>query len=251
MRALNLGSIVSAGLFAFVALSAVAACGGETAGGAQPQAGTNLDNPSPDAGDSDSAVASDASTDDAAIDAGVDTGPNRCVGTFGSALTQSFGRIDGTLYAIVTPADQQCPKPNSDHVSLEIMMNGAVYRLLINVQSDQTGSDPNVQFAEKDVAVPGGPWTEGWHTSGFLMDYARTLGAHAADFSELPKDALVQKVVSEVTIGDRISVFATGYGPDGGHNIHRNGANNDGAVVVHPESATPHVLMFHFADQTF
>ena len=238
----------------FVGAMLLVACGGKatSGGGSGGQAGTNLDNPGADAGsETDGGVAANDASVDPVSDAAIDSAPRQCASTFGSALTASYGRIDGTLYAVILPGDESCPRPNSDHVILEVMMNGDVYRLLINVQSDQTVGDANVQFAERDVAIPGGPFAEGWHTSGFLVDYFRTFNVHAADFVEYPKDALAAKVAAALTIGDPISVFATGYGVDGGHNIHRNGANNDGAVVIHPELTTPHVLMFHFADQTF
>jgi hypothetical protein len=46
-------------------------------------------------------------------------------------------------------------------------------------------------------------------------------------------------------------VFATGYGPDGAHLVHRNGNGRDGLVVTQPLSRPAHVRMFSFSSQTF
>src|SRR5262245_35357085 len=54
-----------------------------------------------------------------------------CVSTFGDQLTPGFGRIDGTLVALVRPViDEHCAMPNRDHLILEVEMNGAVYRMV-------------------------------------------------------------------------------------------------------------------------
>src|SRR5262249_7095216 len=81
-------------------------------------------------------------TGGAASDGGpIDKAAN-CAATFGQALTSSFGRIDGAVLAVVKPSDTQCPLPNSDHVILQVTMNGEAYRLVVNVQSDF--GDPQV-----------------------------------------------------------------------------------------------------------
>ncbi len=72
--------------------------------------------------------------DGAAADAAVDKAKN-CTGTFGTALTNAFGRLDGKVLAVVQPKDQQCPRPNNDHVVLEVTSQGAAYRIVINVQN--------------------------------------------------------------------------------------------------------------------
>jgi hypothetical protein len=61
---------------------------------------------------------------------------------------------------------------------------------------------------------------------------------------------VISQLTGELTIGAPISVYATGYGPDGGHDIHRQAANQDGAVVLAPTTA-PRYLMFRFATQSF
>ncbi len=63
--------------------------------------------------------APDAGAPDAGpLDAGKpDSGPSgptgTCSSTFGHGLTSTYGRIDGTLYAVVKPTDHQCAVVNS------------------------------------------------------------------------------------------------------------------------------------------
>lgn len=213
----------------------------------------------PDAGPDDAGELDAGAIDAGPVDAGpVDAGPvdkaAACTGTFGDALTNAFGRVDGTVLAIVTPADQQCPMPNHDHVILEVTMQGAVYRMVVNVESDS--GDPNVRFGELDHAWVGEPWAEGWHASATL-DYPGDLGVHSGDggiFTPTPMDDLVARLDAEIPLNVPISVYATSSGGSqaaSAHLVHRNGSGNDGAIVLDPQGLTPHWLLFHFDEQTF
>lgn len=201
----------------------------------------------PDAAEVDGAL--DAPPAEAAVDAGPNLG--QCASTFGSALTnKTFGYVDGTLFAIVRPQDQQCPKPNGTHLNLQVKMKGDVYRMLVNVRSDRTGIDPNVAFAEKALSSPlAPPFAEGWYT-GVSFDYGADLGLKSTDFVAQPIATLTDTLVAKVVVGDPIRVYATGF-LEGGHLIHRNGSGNDGVVVVAPTTAAPIALAFRFADQSF
>src|SRR5262247_3992728 len=83
----------------------------------------------------------DASPPDASPDASTDKSA-ACASTFGTALTNAFGRLDGTILAVVMPGNMRCAMPNSTHVVLQVTTNGAAYRMVINVLS--TSSDPHV-----------------------------------------------------------------------------------------------------------
>jgi hypothetical protein len=200
----------------------------------------------------------DAGTDagfDAGTDAGFDAGSkaDNCASTFAADLTTSFGRFDGIVTAVVTPADTQCPKPNSDHVVIQVRSDGGIYRMVVNVLS--SFGDPDVRLAAISAPLLGGPWTEGWHP-GLTLDYPTSLGMHSADggFTPLAMPLLIQRVSDEITIGVMISVFADSSGgiySDSTHKIHRNGSNRDGALVLNPEAASARWLLFHFANQTF
>lgn len=183
------------------------------------------------------------------------SGPNtdigKCASKFGSALTPDFGRIDGTLVAIVRPQDRNCPWPNDDHVVVQVAMNGGVYRMVVNVQSDR-GTDQRVRMRTLIAPLPAPAWEEGWHT-GVGLDYV-ALGAHSTgDFEPLELDALVSRIVGEVRIGDPVSVYATSSEgrTEGAHLVHRNDGRVDGAIVVAPNTSSPKFLLFHFATQAF
>jgi hypothetical protein len=173
-----------------------------------------------------------------------------CASTFGTKMSVGFGRIDGTLRAIVPPADKQCAMPDSFHVALDVEMDGAVYRLVARVYDDQTPGG-SMYFAEHDGPLPAPAFSPGWHV-GASMSYPKTLGVHSAQFSEQSQSTLVSTLLCELTIGAPIAVYATGYGPDGGHDVHKTGGTSaDGAIVVHPDQPTSHYLLFHFQSQTF
>lgn len=199
----------------------------------------------------DAATASDTSTTpDAAVDAFVPTG--MCAGAFGSALTEGFGRIDGIVYAVQKPTDKTCTFPNSDHVVLQVLMNGAVYRLVINVQSDRATADPRIQIATLPHALPAPAFAEGWHAA-VPLDYVTSLGAHAdATFTPLTLAEATAKIVTEVKVGAPIAVYGTsGAGrPESAHLIHRNATDQDGAIVIDP-TTSPKFMLFHFDNQTF
>jgi hypothetical protein len=169
-----------------------------------------------------------------------------CTNDYGSALTTLHGRLDGTLVSIVAPGVHGC-NGDSGHVHLQVEMNGATYDVAINVES---APEP-VEYLARDLPLPDGPWSEGWHTdSAGTLDYT-ALGVHAADFTPMSQDDLVAELDAELAQVNHISVFMIGYGPDGGHNVHRVGPLRDGALVLRPLSASPRLLMFHFADQSF
>jgi hypothetical protein len=180
-------------------------------------------------------------------DGGVDKSAD-CASTFGTALTNSFGRVDGTVLAVVQPGDMKCPMPNSDHLILEVTMNGSAYRMVVNMQS--TTGDPNVQYLVLAHALPAPAWSEGWHT-GLSLDYVNDLGVHGDAFTPHPMAELATLVTGALTVGSKISVYASSSGGASAHLVHRNPVSADGAIVVDPAGAAPQMLLFHFADQSF
>lgn len=200
----------------------------------------------------DASVMEDAAVEDVSqpIDAGADVDKAApCASKFGTALTDAFGRIDGTILAVVPPTNMKCALPNSTHLVLQVSMNGAAYRMVINVHG--AGADPRVFLAEKDAPLAAGAWLEGWHPN-VMLDYVGTLGVHSDAFVPMDDNTIVAQVTSELELGARVSVFATsdnGY-KDSAHLVHRNKANADGAIVIHPDQ-NPHWLLFRFPDQTF
>jgi hypothetical protein len=172
-----------------------------------------------------------------------------CATSFGDSLTNAFGRLDGTVLAVVPPNDQTCAMPNMTHLVIQVTMNGAAYRMVVDVLSDE--GDPNVSFYELNAPLADGAWAEGWH-AGVDFDYVLTLMVHSTSFTSMTQANLVAKVTSEITLGSKISFFATSMDePTSAHLVHRNETNQDGAIVIGPDTASPHYLLFCFSDQTF
>jgi hypothetical protein len=194
-------------------------------------------------------VAACGSDDNALPDAAMPDAPDvpakaaTCASSFGSALTDAFGRIDGTVLAVVPPNLQTCAQPNMTHLVLQISMQGAAYRMVLNVDAD-------ISTRELDAPLAGPAWADGWHVDAPL-DYVTTLGAHSADFAK-PADP-VALVTGQLELGAHVSVYATSTGgtkADSAHLVHRNLTNADGAIVIAPDTA-PHYVLFKFDNQTF
>lgn len=175
-----------------------------------------------------------------------------CASEFGRALTPGFSRLDGVVTAVVTPADTQCRMPNSTHVIVQVRMGGAVYRLVVNINSTRAGVDPRVRIADVRAPLPLPAWEDGWHVNQQL-DYVVSLGLHTDAFMFREPDALARFLAATVPVGTRVSVYATNGAsqPDSAHLIHRNGHGDDGAIVIDPTGASPRWLLFHFDGQTF
>lgn len=187
--------------------------------------------------------------DDAAIDAPLDKARG-CAAVFGNSLTASFGRLDGTVRAVVPPG-YPCPVPNGTHLVLQVTMAGQAYRIVTNVLSDS--GDPRVFLAELDAPLAGPAWSEGWHP-GYPLDYATTLHVTSDMFEPHDMTTTVDMVTDRIELDTKISVFATstgGVNASGAHLVHRNLTNADGAIVIGPLSATPHYLLFRFDEQAF
>jgi hypothetical protein len=174
-----------------------------------------------------------------------------CTSDFGDALSAdaTYGRLDGYLVAIVPPANMQSCNDDDSHVHLQIRMNAMIYDIAIDVTDEDTMTD-DVHTTTLDVAMPsGGAWAEGWHT-GVLADYT-SLGLHDTDLTLESKTALVQTLQTDLATANHVSVYATSYGPDGAHLVHRNGSGHDGILVTEPLSTPSHLRLFSFSDQSF
>ncbi|MEP6863120.1 MAG: hypothetical protein ABJE66_21010 [Deltaproteobacteria bacterium] len=173
-----------------------------------------------------------------------------CATSFGAALTNSFGRLDGTLLAVIPPNYQGCAQPNSTHTVVQVMVGGAAYRMVVNVLS--TSNQPHVYLGEVDARLAGPAWAEGWHPDAKL-DYVTTLGVMKSQFTEADEASAAARIYDMLVPGDPISVFATSSGPpqaDSAHLVHRNSTNADGAIVLHP-ATSPHYLLTAFDEQSF
>jgi len=231
---------------ALVALVALVALACSSSPSSSPDAAApEADGAAPEA----DAAAGDALASPETSDASVDKAA-RCASTFGNALTKGFGRVDGTVVAVVQPKDTQCPLPNDDHLIVQVRMQGAVYRMVVNVESDRAGQDPRVSYLEKAVTLPAPAWAEGWHT-GLTLDYVKDFGARAGDFAPFAMTELSAKVAAVIPLDAKISVYSDTSGGASTHLVHRNNGTNDGAIVLDPDGPSPRALLFRFSNQDF
>jgi hypothetical protein len=172
-----------------------------------------------------------------------------CTDAFGHGLTQKFGRLDGYLVSIVSPSSNHQCNADSDHVHLQVLMKSAVYDVAVNVADSSSAATP-VKVSEIDAPRLNGQWEEGWH-AGVTFDYVSDLHLHSPNFGPMDRAKLVQKLEDDLKDVNHISVYATAYGSEGVHLVHREHGGDDGAIVIRPLSAVPHVLAFCFADQGF
>jgi hypothetical protein len=164
-----------------------------------------------------------------------------CTNTFGSGLSGQFGRLDGTIVAVVPHGHGSC---NADrtHVHVQVLSGGSTYDIAVNTDGGF--------YAQRQVALPGAPWSDGWHKGGNL-DYVTDFGLHAQDFSQGTDDEIQQTVEAALATANHVSVYATIYSHGGAHLVHRRGNGQDGALVLNPLSPKATVWAFHFSNQTF
>ena len=199
---------------------------------------------------------SSTAPDDNHTDAGSDAALAKdalCSATFGNAITDAHGRVDGIITAVVEPGNTRCVQANNDHVVVQVRFNNAIYRMVINIESNGTVAE--IRMRSLPHALVGPVFAEGWHPN-VNFDYANDLGVHSADAGWQPESlaAASRRVADALTIGAPIAVFATSFGgafASGAHLVHRTAPNVDGALVVDPTSSAPQYILFHFADQTF
>ena len=185
-------------LAAASALALVVACSSDGGGAAVVAAS--------DTGARDDAPAAEAASADAEVDAAPDGALRRDVRQ--RAHRGLRAGFDGVVHAVQTPRDTSCAMPDKDHVVVQVLMEGAVYRMVVNLVSDLGGADTKVRVASFPHALPAPEYAEGWRT-GVPLDYANILGAHSGDagFAPLTQDEAVAKIVAEVRVGDPVSVY--------------------------------------------
>lgn len=164
-----------------------------------------------------------------------------CTFTLGNGLAPArHGRLDGQLVAIVAPNNHQCPS-DSQHLHLQVAMGGATYDIAVNLDGFE---------GELDAKLPGAPFAEGWHPLD--LDYVRDLGLHSSSLTLTTPSAVRARVELALANANHISVYGTPYpGSDGAHLVHRNGKNQDGALIINPLAAKARVIAFRFASDTF
>ncbi|MGH7284189.1 MAG: hypothetical protein ACRELY_21900, partial [Polyangiaceae bacterium] len=169
--------------------------------------------------------------------------------SFGEAIgSVGFARFDGTVVAVVPPNDQACAEPNSTHLVVQIQSEGAVYRMVVDV--DDVAASGTIHTTTIQHALVGPAWADGWHS--VPLDYVSDLAMHSSSFTTNDTATAVQATTGALDIGAHVSIYATAQGEaDSAHLVHRNATNADGAIVIDPEDPNPTWLLFAFSDQSF
>jgi hypothetical protein len=210
----------------------------------------HVDGAPPDTGTDD--AARDAATMDSSGDIDGTAMRLPCTGSFGTALSAAYGRLDGYLVAIVPPGPSNPCHADSTHLHLQVQVSGAVYDVAVNVGTNDASND--VHTTTLDRALIGSAWSEGWHTDA-SVDYV-TLGVHAAAIPLRTQAETVAAMMTDLATANHVSIYATGYSPvsSGAHLVHRSTSNRvgeDGLLVTHPLSPVAHARVFSFSTQTF
>src|SRR3569833_1935701 len=80
-------------------------------------------------------------------DAGVGSGKSQgSAPDDGTALRDTFGRLDGTISAVVEPSDTQCKSATADAVVVEVTVAGAVYKGTIDVTNPKSTTNNTDYF---------------------------------------------------------------------------------------------------------
>lgn len=187
-------------------------------------------------------------------DAGIGTAKAAaCAQQFGNGLTDVFGRLDGTVSAVVEPSDTQCPSATKDAVVVEVTMTGTVYKVVIDVNNPQSPTSNTDLFFKQLTHANLASWAEGWHPGGAL-DYAAQLGIHSsdADWVDYTPANLIKKLDDAVPLNTKVSVYGSNAGGDETtiHLMRYQGGQNDGALLLDPGGANTW-LVLHVDGQVF
>ena len=162
----------------------------------------------------------------------------------GTAINTTHGRLDGYLRYVVPLGGSSSCNGDSGHIHLQISVNNALYDVAVDV--GRSNGDSNSY--EANMAMPDGAWSEGWHDDAFSYT---ALGITSAQFTSENPTSFANRLTSELANVNHIAVFGIAYSShNGAHDIHYyNGS--DGALVLEPLSASPRILFFRFATQSF
>jgi hypothetical protein len=225
------------------------ACGGAHSSSPGTDAGPADSRPS-DVGTTVDARGGDAGSESSSADDGTPSYTASCTALSkqtGTAIDTPHGRLDGYLsFVVPIGGSNQCNGDNS-HLHLQVRMGGDIYDVAVD-----TGTfDGDVNLYEANMAMPDGAWSEGWHGDDALT--YTSLGIHSGEFAPQEPAMLGQKIATELVGVNHISIFGTGYPQGNGcHDVHyHDGDGQDGALVIEPLSATPHILFFRFSTDTF
>ncbi|MEO8797311.1 MAG: hypothetical protein ABI551_05445 [Polyangiaceae bacterium] len=165
----------------------------------------------------------------------------------GTAVSTSYGRLDGTLVYIVGQGGSAACNGDDSHIHLQVQVGGDVYDVAVDIgkSSDEVGVD------QQSLDVPGGVWSEGWHDADSLG--YKSVGVHSSSLPLAKPNAVAAQLEGLLASTTHVSIFCTGYDQHNGcHDVHyQNGNSTDGAIVLDPSTANAPVVFLRFSGDSF
>jgi hypothetical protein len=156
-----------------------------------------------------------------------------------------MGALEGELLAIVPPGNKACPS-DPDHLHLQIAVGTKRYDVAITIDSELNA--PLAIYAQKRAVTP--IPADGWATATF--SYEKDLAVPSADFTALARDALLTRLQTELTSAARVRIYGRSYTDGTGlHNVHRNGRDGDGLILIHHIDGGDRAIALRFANNVF
>jgi hypothetical protein len=158
---------------------------------------------------------------------------------------EQMGALEGELVSIITPTNKACPT-DPDHLHLQIAVGDKRYDVAITIDSD-FGAPVAIYSHKRPVgAVP----PDGWAAATF--DYNKDIGTPSADYQALAPDAMLARLQTELESAARVRIFGRSYLDGSGvHNVHRNGTDRDGVILIHHIDGGDRAIALRFASDVF
>jgi hypothetical protein len=170
-----------------------------------------------------------------------------CSSTLSPTLTGTYGRLDGTVSALVAPSAGQC-QADPAHLHVQVRVGADTFDVAVPLTFTDAGSVEGLY--EKDAHLAGPTWLAGWHEGGSL-DYVKA-GVSSTDFAMVATGAALQRLTAALPVGTQVSVYGTVYAShDGLNGIFRNDGVTDGAVAVPGTGGDAHFFFIRKSTQTF
>jgi hypothetical protein len=158
----------------------------------------------------------------------------------GTAMTRSYGMLDGNLVTVVPVDGPKACNGDGGHLHLQVEVDGRIYDVAVNTDA----------LYEERPSTLGAGFSPGFRRAS--LDYP-SIGLHSTDFVR-PAEPSGRSLLATIERATRVRVYLTGYGPSGGHLVHRQGGrpSEDGAVVLDPPaSGQASTIFFRCAQDAF
>ncbi|MBI2391183.1 MAG: hypothetical protein HYV09_16455 [Deltaproteobacteria bacterium] len=159
---------------------------------------------------------------------------------------ETYGALEGEIVSIVPPGHKTCPE-GPDHLHMQVLVGSKRYDVAVRIDSDT--APPMALWVQPVAPTLPDP---GWATVPY--DYERDLGVPSADFAPMARDVLLARLQKELATASRVRIFGRSYTDGTGtHNVHRNGRDRDGVLIIHrgEPDGRDRAIALRFQNQVF